>query len=166
MTGDLDVLEDWVGGLIARLAPAERRKLARAVGVDLRRSQAERIAAQKNPDGTAFAPRKRPAKAKAAIRSKAGRIKRRAAERQAGPMFRKLRRAGYLKVKASADDVQVGFPAGATSRIARVHQEGLRDRVVRAPGAKVVTYPARVLLGFTDADRQVLLDRVLAHLDL
>jgi hypothetical protein len=36
----LVALEDWVAPLIARLAPSERRALARKVGQDLRRSQA------------------------------------------------------------------------------------------------------------------------------
>lgn len=54
-SGDpLSALEDWVAPLLAKLEPAQRRALARNVGQALRRSQAARIAAQQNPDGSAY----------------------------------------------------------------------------------------------------------------
>lgn len=56
----LDTLEDWVAPLLAKLTPAARRSLALAVARDLRRSQAARIAAQRNPDGSRFEPRRKP----------------------------------------------------------------------------------------------------------
>lgn len=149
-------METWVGGLIARLEPAARRKLARAVATDLRRAQVGRIAAQRNPDGSPFAPRKRDP-----LRSRTGRVKRRAAA-----MFLKLRRPGYLRASSTPDEAVVGFPNPQVSRIARVHQEGLRDRVSRAPNAPEADYPARQLLGYTDADRERLLDLVMKHLEV
>lgn len=148
-------METWVGGLIAKLEPAARRRLAKAVATDLRRSQVERIAAQQNPDGTPYKPRKRQP-----LRSKGGRMKRRA-----GNMFQKLRRPSYLRATSTADDAVVGFANPQVSRIARVHQEGLRDRVARTPDAPEAEYPARVLLGYTDAERERLLDLVLKHLE-
>ena len=163
MSEELDQLEDWIAGLLTNIGPAGRLKLARLVAQDLRRQNVTRIAAQRNPDGAVFAPRKRQGSGKG-LRSKAGRIKARVAQRAAGPMFRKLRQARYFQTSASAEEASAGFPAGAISRIARVHQEGMLDRVTRAKDSKVVAYPARVLLGFTDTDRRALLDRVLAHL--
>jgi phage virion morphogenesis protein len=163
MAADLDQLEDWVGGLVARLAPAERRKLARAIAVDLRRGQQQRIADQKNPDGSPFAPRKK--RGGKALRAKAGRIKRRAtAKAKAGSMFAKLRKSQYLRADASPSEASVGFSGNATARVARVHQEGLRDRVSRKRGAPEVTYPVRQLLGVADDDRARMLDLVITHL--
>ena len=42
-------------------------------------------------------------------------------------MFAKLRTHRYMKAKGTADEALVEF-AGRVQRIARVHQEGLRDR--------------------------------------
>lgn len=154
MAEDLERLEDWIGGLIGNLQPAERRKLARQVARDLRRDQVDRIGAQKNPDGSAYAPRKRPP-----LRTKTGRIKRRA-----NAMFQKLRQSGHLRITADDSTAGVGFPNSQVSRIARVHQEGLRDRVSRTPNAPEVIYPKRTLLGFSTNYRERLADLVLNHL--
>lgn len=155
MADDLDVLEEWVGALIQKLSAGERRKLARAVSTDLRRESIDRIAAQRNPDGSGFIPRKRPP-----LRSKTGRIKSRASN-----MFQKLRRPAYLRADATENEAAVGFPNAQVSRIARVHQDGLRDTVTKKRGAATVRYPSRILLGFTEESRRNLLDRVMAHLE-
>lgn len=154
MADELEQFRAYVGGLAASLEPGERIKLARAVARDMRVAQVERIAAQRNPDGSAFAPRKRQP-----LRSKSGRIKRRA---QA--MFAKLRRREYLREQATAAEASVGFPNAQVSRIAYVHQLGLRDKVRRTPDSPEVEYPARVLLGFSEDDERRTLDLVLAHL--
>ena len=78
----------------------------RAVARDLRRSQSARIAAQLNPDGTPFAPR-RPR-----LRDQAGALRRKV-ERRKDPMFRKLRLARWLKAEGSAEEASVGFSGGA-----------------------------------------------------
>lgn len=132
---DLEALEDWAGPLLQRIEPAGRAKLARTLAQQLRRSQQQRIAAQRNPDGSGFAPRK-PSK----LREKQGGVKRKA------KMFQKMRTASYLKARGDSALVTVGF-AGRIARIARVHQEGLRDRV--APRGPVGHYQQRELLGFT-----------------
>ena len=49
---DLTALETWAAPLIAKLQPAQVRQLTREIARDLRRSQAQRIAAQVAPDGT------------------------------------------------------------------------------------------------------------------
>lgn len=144
----LQALEDWVAPLLAKLSPAERRGLARRVGQDLRRAQASRIAAQQNPDGSDFEPRK-----SMKARQGGGRIR--------GKMFRKLRTAQYLRVQADAAGAAVGF-LGRTARLARVHQYGLRDEV--QPGGAQHRYAARELLGMSDADRDRIRESLLAHL--
>ncbi|MBV6795366.1 phage virion morphogenesis protein [Xanthomonas euvesicatoria] len=139
---DLTALETWAAPLLARLQEGERRKLARKIGTALRRSQSQRIGKQQAPDGTPYAPRKQQ------LRDKAGRVKRK-------KMFAKLRQAKYFKVSASPNQVSVGF-MGRVSRIARVHQEGLTERVRKSgPNAR---YEKRVLLGFTELDRKNIMD--------
>lgn len=148
----LDTLEDWAGPVLRALEPGERRKLAADLARRLRRSQQKRIAVQKNPDGSAYTPRK-----PRELRGKAGHIKRRAA------MFTKLRTARYLKAKGDSQAIVLSF-AGRISRIARVHQYGLKDRA--APGAPDVRYPERKLFGFTDADLDLIRDSLLEHIPL
>lgn len=151
MMSELDALETWAAPLLARLQPAQRTRLARAIGTALRRSQGQRIARQRNPDGSPYAPRR----TRARVRDKAGRI------RRARAMFAGLRKARHFIVRAGPDSVAVGF-IGRTARIARVHQEGLVDAV--APGGPRVRYPRRVLLGFTDADRDRIRHLLIEHL--
>jgi phage virion morphogenesis protein len=149
MADDLTALEDWAGALLSKLEPSARRKLNQAIARDLRRNQQRRIAAQQNPDGSAFTPRK----PRQQLRAKQGRIKRQ--------MFNKLRQAKHLKLQSSPSSIGIGFMQ-RTARLARVHQYGLRDRPGR--GAPDVQYPQRQLLGFSDADLQLIRDRLLQHL--
>ncbi|MGE7139665.1 phage virion morphogenesis protein [Luteibacter sp. NPDC031894] len=149
---ELTHLEEWVTPLVAKLSAPGRKALSRLIGRDLRRSQAQRIAAQKEPDGTPFAAR-RPGRD---LRSKRGSIRQRKAA-----MFAKLRTARWLKVMANENEAAVGF-TGRAERIARVHQEGLRDRV--SPQGPEVRYARRQLLGFSEADRRLITDALLAHL--
>lgn len=147
----LEALEHWAEPLLQRLKPGERRALAKRIGVELRKSQQQRIAAQQNPDGSAYAPRKANAKG---LRDKRGAIRR-------GAMFTKLRQARFLTVKADAAQISVGF-LGRVARIARVHQEGLSDFV--SPKGPRVRYERRELLGFTARDRDLIRDLLLEHL--
>ena len=150
---ELQALEKWAGGLLAQLSPAARRTAMRDIARELRRSQQARIASQRNPDESAYEPRKARAAKGKKLREKKGRIKRAA-------MFAKLRTARFLKIEADALGLAVSF-AGRVSRVARVHQYGLIDRV--APHGVGYKYPARALLGFTDADRELIRDMLLRH---
>ncbi|MDC8802563.1 phage virion morphogenesis protein [Halomonas pacifica] len=141
-------LEAWAEPLLARLTPAERRRLARTIATELRRRQRERIAAQRAPDGTPFEPRKPQA------RRQAGFVRRQ-------PMFTRIRQAKHLRTKAHPGQAEVGF-IGRVARIARIHQLGLRDRV--EPGGPVHDYAQRELLGYSDADRQLIRDLIIQHL--
>lgn len=150
MANNLEALETWAAVLLERLGPAERSKLARSIGQELRRSQQKRVMAQENPDGSKFAPRKQ-----RKLRGKHGRVKRKLA------MFKKLRTASYLKVRGDSNAVTVGF-TGRIARIARVHQYGLKDRAER--GAPDVRYEQRGLLGLNEADLDLIRDSLLNYL--
>lgn len=147
---DLEALEDWAAGLLGQLQPTARNQLARSIGQALRRNQQQRIIAQRNPDGSKYAPRKQ-----RNLRGKQGRIKRQV------QMFKKLRTASFLKVQGDGNAISVGF-TGRVARIARVHQYGLRDRAER--GAPDVNYEQREVLGFTDVDLDIIRDQLLNHL--
>ena len=148
MANSLQQLEQWAAPLLAKLTPAERRKLASRIARDLRRSQQRRITAQRNPDGTPFEPRK------PQVRNRRGAVRRM-------PMFTKIRQVKHLRTKGLASAAQVSF-AGRVARIARVHQYGLRDRV--QPGGPEYQYPARELLGYSAADLRMVQDALIDHL--
>ncbi|WP_300754985.1 phage virion morphogenesis protein [Janthinobacterium sp.] len=153
MSDDLRALEAWAGVLLAKLQPAQRRAINHKVAIDLRRSQAQRIKAQQGPDGTAYPARKR----RKELKGKNGRIK-----RQKAAMFAKIRTAKYLKVKATGDQIEVGF-LGRVARVARVHQFGLEDRVSKkGPAYK---YPERPLLGLSEPDRTLIRESLLHHME-
>lgn len=153
MADELTQLEQWAAPLLAKLAPTQRRQLARCIALDLRRSQQRRIAAQIAPDGTPYAARKRKAES---LREKRGAIRRRK-----DAMFTKLRTARWLKTNVTHEGVEVGF-FGRVTRLARVHQDGGMDRVT--PGGPIAKYPARPLLGFTSAEQHMIQDHVLEYL--
>lgn len=146
---DLRKLEDWAGALLVKIEPKERRKINQTIARELRRSQQQRIKAQRNPDGTAYAPRKKPLQ-----RTKKGRIKQKI-------MFHRLSMAARLKMNSTANAVGIAFMS-RNARIARVHQYGLHD----SPGGKSprVKYDKRELLGFTDKDLDMIRDRLIDHL--
>ena len=148
MSNDLQALETWAAALIAKLNESERRKLLGAVARDLRRSQSKRITTQRNPNGSAFAPRK-----PKDLRGKKGRIK--------GKMFGKLKTARYLRTESTANGMSVGF-VGRVSRIARVHQYGLKDRPER--GQADVQYEKRQLLGFSGGELENIRNLLIDHL--
>lgn len=147
MADRLSRVEEWASALLGQLTSAQRARLAKELAEELRRRQSRRIAEARNPDGSRYAPRKPQA------RRKKGRIRR--------AMFAKLRTARFLKTTSSADASVLHFTRDV-ERIARVHQEGLRDRVQR--DGPIVQYPARELLGLADADVERIADVVLDFL--
>jgi phage virion morphogenesis protein len=143
---DLEHITSWASALLEKLDAKERRKLARTIATDLRRSQRQRIADQLNPDGSRYAPRR--------AQQKTGRIRRRA-------MFARMRTTKFLKQKYNANSVSVGF-FGDIAKIARVHQYGLKDEV--APGGPEVQYDQRELVGFSARDVDLIESNLTAHL--
>jgi phage virion morphogenesis protein len=101
----------------------------RQVANDLRREHARLIAQQVAPDGTPYPARKN----RKELRGKAGRIK-----RQKAAMFSKMRTNTYLQIKAGFhNQASLGF-FDKVARIARVHHEGLQDKVApRGPATSI-----------------------------
>ena len=146
MADDLHQLDAWCEELLSRISPASRAALARQIAAGLRKANRARIAAQVNPDGSAYAPR-----APRVARNK-GRIKRR--------MFAKISRS-YLDSRSNNESAIVEL-SGKVQRIGRVHHYGLRDRVTaRGPEYQ---YPARQLLGISDADADLVKTLVIDRL--
>ncbi|HFT3690628.1 TPA: phage virion morphogenesis protein [Klebsiella quasipneumoniae] len=127
---ELQEVDAWLDALLAGLEPATRKRMMRELAQQLRSSQQKNIRMQRNPDGTAYEPRR------VTARTKQGRIRRQ--------MFAKLRTTKYLKALASQDAASVEFES-RVQRIARVHHYGLRDRVSRK--GPEVKYSERHLLG-------------------
>ncbi|MCO8043465.1 phage virion morphogenesis protein [Acinetobacter bohemicus] len=149
MSSNVLDLANYLQPLLERLSVGERARLAKQIGRDLRKSQGKRISEQKNPDGSSYTPRRK------RLREQKGKIKRK--------MFTKLKNTSNLKVLSTADSIAIGF-VGRVARIARVHQEGLKDRAEK--GAPDVVYPKRELLGFTDQEIKLVEDSFLKHIKL
>jgi phage virion morphogenesis protein len=145
---ELKALDMWAGSLLSKLDGSGRRAALRDIAKSLQASQRQRIAQQRNPDGSAYQKRK------PRLRQKVGRIKR-------GAMFARLRMAKYLRSEVNSEGVAVGF-SGRIARVARVHQYGLTDSVGK--GGRQHKYAERVLLGFTEQDHEMIKDVLLSHL--
>lgn len=133
---NLHEVDAWLDALLAKLEPAERKKMLREVARDVRRIQQANMTAQRAPDGSAWEPRR------VSARTKPGRIKRK--------MFVKLKTAKYLKTKATSDSAEVAF-IPAVQRLARVHHYGLRDKVSKR--GITVKYAERALLGVSASNK-------------
>lgn len=149
MSSNVLELANYLQPLLERLSMGERTRLAKQIGRDLRKSQGKRISEQKNTDGSSYTPRRK------RLREQKGKIKRK--------MFTKIKNTSNLKVLSNADSIAIGF-VGRVARIARVHQEGLKDRAEK--GAPDVVYPKRELLGFTEQDIKLVEDSFLKHIKL
>lgn len=151
MADSIDQIADWATPLLARLAPAARKAAMAEVANYLRRSQAERIASQRNADGAPYETR-RP---RASLATSQGSIRR--------GMFLGLRKPRNLQRKATSDAATVGMQPRVL-RMARVHQFGLNDKVDRRdPRSPSVRYARRELLGFTEADLEAVADILIRH---
>ena len=147
---ELSAFDARLSALIASLSPASRRQMAAEIAKKLRASQQANIKAQRAPDGTPFAARK-----KQPIRAKKGRVKR--------EMFAKLRTNKYMKAKATGNDASVEF-TGKVQRMARVHHYGLRDRPSKRSNEKDVQYDSRPLLGLSKDDMSEIESIIMDHL--
>jgi phage virion morphogenesis protein len=145
---NLHEVDAWLDALLAKLEPAERKKVLREVARDVRRIQQGNMTAQRAPDGSAWEPRR------VSARTKPGRIKRK--------MFVKLKTAKYLKTKATGDSAEVAF-VPAVQRLARVHHYGLRDRVSKR--GITVKYSERQLLGLNEQTSDIIENIVLSWLE-
>lgn len=149
---NLDAIEPWLAGYMAKLEPRERGKLARRIGKTLRDINAARIRANIQPDGSAMEPRK-------AKRDKRGRLRQRK-----GLMFPRTALARNLKVKTGPDEIEVTFRP-LVAETAAVHHYGLTAPAdPRLRNSIKVRYPARRLLGFAPGDLEAIDAAVIGHL--
>ncbi|MDH1896664.1 phage virion morphogenesis protein [Aeromonas caviae] len=144
---DLSRLTHWADGLLASMEPAARRQLAGEMARTLRTSQALRIRANVQPDGSPMAPRK----PQPTLKKNRGRLRRK--------MFFKISNPSWLKARANEHQAVVEF-VGTANRLATIHQYGLKDRIK----GREISYPARELLGITEKERDQLETTLLAHL--
>lgn len=144
---DLSRLTHWADGLLASMEPAARRQLAGEMARTLRASQAQRIRANRQPDGSPMAPRKPQPK----LKQGRGRLRRK--------MFFKISNTTWLKARASEQQAVVEF-VGTANRLATIHQYGLKERIK----GREIRYPARELLGITNLEVEKLEELLLAHL--
>ncbi len=144
---DLSRLTNWADGLLAAMEPAARRQLADEMARTLRASQAQRIRANRQPDGSPMAPRKPQPK----LKKSRGRLRRK--------MFFKISNPTWLKARASEQQAVVEF-VGTANRLATIHQYGLKDRIK----GREIRYPARELLGITNQEVDRLEELLMAHL--
>lgn len=146
---ELEFLSEHLNALLTTLSDAERRKLAMMIARKVRASQSQRITRQQNPDGSSYIPRKN-------LRNKKGQIKRK--------MFMKLKTAKFMKIEKIPDGVTIGFDQ-RVSRLARIHQDGLVDTLKYNGRTFKVRYAQRILLGFSDAEIEIIENDVLKLFD-
>ncbi|MEF0647078.1 phage virion morphogenesis protein [Acinetobacter nosocomialis] len=146
---ELEFLSEHLNALLTTLSDAERRKFAMMIARKVRASQSQRITRQQNPDGSSYIPRKN-------LRNKKGQIKRK--------MFMKLKTAKFMKIEKIPDGVTIGFDQ-RVSRLARIHQDGLVDTLKYNGRTFKVRYAQRILLGFTDAEVEIIENDVLKLFD-
>lgn len=157
MDQDLARLDAWLAPLVSNLKPAARRRLALKIGQAERRLNAQRIAANVDPDGAPMEKRKKKARR---AEAKAGRV------RRTGRMFPRIGKIRALKVRPSPDGVEIGFASPLVEQTAQVHHFGLDGYVGKTrTGQQIRTrYPERRLLGFGANDEQEIMDLALDHL--
>lgn len=149
----LDHLAPWLDGYLQRLGPAERRKMTRKLGKELRDANAKRIRANVQPDGSAMEPRK-------SQRDRRGRLRKRK-----GRMFPKAALARNLRAQSGADEIVIRFRP-LVARIAEIHhfgEEAPVDPHVR--NSIRVRYAQRRLLGLGARDQDLIERSALDRLD-
>ncbi|OBX79131.1 phage virion morphogenesis protein [Faucicola atlantae] len=133
MSNDLAQLPLWVRGIAETISPANRRQVARKLGIELRKANQARTSAQTDADGNTFV---------APLQAKNS------------PMFREITNARYFQVKPTDSQVAIGF-RGSAGRIAKIHQEGKLSEV-RKGSAKKYPYPVRTILGINGEDERLI----------
>lgn len=159
--GDLAELEPFLATYLNRLGPAQRRKVMRKIGQEVRRINTRRIAANVEPDGAGMQPRK----PRARMSDGKGRIKR-DRQKAKGKMFRKLRLARQIAVDVGDDQVVLSFKGNAAESASR-HHFGLTGFVGKSSRGKDIRtkYPRRRLLGFGPEDIDAITNAALGLLE-
>ncbi len=135
-------LKRWLVNALAAIDPAARRALLMDIGRELRRRNQRRIAAQTDPDGAAWAPRKRNSHGKV---------------RKHAKMLQGFRDGRRLRLKVTTGSMELGYD-GRNAWMARIHHYGEVAAVAR--GGANVKYLARRLLGMPEDDQQFVYERI------
>jgi phage virion morphogenesis protein len=153
MPEDFQELEKTLMALSLGLSDSERKKMAIKAAQALRKSNANRIRKNIDPEGNPFPKRINKLKTKSGKRRRGVR------------MFQKLRELRHLRFKADQDGLEIGF-TGGTAIIARIHHEGQTAYVNKPKSDRKVQYKVRRLLGVNSADEEALMDKVLELLKI
>lgn len=157
---DFADLEAWLERAAANLSPQRRAQLARKIGQQLRLSNAARVAANLEPDGTPMVARKPKADGKPRrLKPKEKRLK------SKGRMFPRIELARNMQARASEDHVELSFNP-RIAKTAEIHHFGEEAPVEpRYPNSIRVRYPARPLLGVGTGDEQAIVVAGMAFLE-
>lgn len=144
--GELEAIEPFFGELLQAIEPRGRRKLIDKLMRAARRANAQRIAANVEPDGAKMTPRKK-------------------RKGKRGKMFRRLGKQSSLRIRTSPDEGELRFANPLIESTAAAHHYGQEDFVGRTRDGRVIRtkYDARRVLGF-GKEQDDLLDEVLQHL--
>lgn len=144
---DLTAIEPWIGGFLQSIEPRGRRKAMDKLMRMVRRANAQRISANREPDGSAMAARR----------------KRDGPKR--GKMFKHLGKAKSLKIAITDDAGELRFASPLIESAAATHHYGLTGFVGRTRAGRVIRtrYDARRLLGF-GAEADAMLDELIKHI--
>ena len=157
---DLAAIEPWLAGVMAPLEPGQRMMLSRRIGMFLRRINAARVTANRDPDGNAMTPRK----TKAERKPKKGRVPVRQRGKN-GAMFKRIELARNMIVIPGADEVALTFKPRVVETAAVHHYGEVAPVNPRYANSISTRYPERRLLGFGPGDSDEVLAQVMAHLE-
>ena len=144
MSQELLVFEQYIEGMLRALSAGQRRVFFSRLSRELARINATRMRANIAPDGTPFEPRKPQTR----LRAKRGRVR---------AMLHKLPKS--LKPSATDSGLEIAF-GGRSAQIADVHHYGKDDAPNRLRPSWRVRYPARELLGISESDQTLIVDRI------
>lgn len=144
MSQELLVFEQYIEGMLRALSAGQRRVFFSRLSRELARINATRMRANIAPDGTPFEPRKPQTR----LRAKRGRVR---------AMFQKLPKS--LKPSATDSGLEIAF-GGRSAQIADAHHYGKDDAPNRLRPSWRVRYPARELLGISESDQTLIVDRI------
>lgn len=143
---ELEAIEPFIGEVLQSVEPGQRRKLMDKLMRAVRRANAQRIAANVEPDGAKMAPRKK-------------------RKGKRGKMFRRIGKQSSLRIRVSPDEGELRFANPLVEETAATHHFGLTGFVGRTRTGRVIRtkYDARRIIGF-GKEQDELLDEVLRHL--
>ena len=147
-------LDEWARSLLQSFSPRERKSLLVRMGRELRRTNKKRLTRQTAPDGTPWPKRKPQPSPKGEKRKRA-------------KMFLGLRKNRHMQLRVTTNTLELGF-SGRTGQIARIHHQGLRERLKarqRGKPGPLVKFAARQLIGLSENDRHMLNDLLIDHVE-